>query len=247
MSFTRCAVCGTDVPVESRFCAHCGASLAASAVVTAPPVPAAAGIGEARHWPQALIGWSRALAARFRDPVVCGHVLVGMAVGLVVSNVVGAERAQAGIPLVTNFRSLYASPIGAWAAILTQSPLVALAVFLLFVLLRILLRRTWLAAAAIFLILTSFVVFGGPGLPLASSVVSFALALGVAMQWGLLALAVSMTMIASTNQTPLTSEFSVWYASRGLQEMVMIMAVALWCFYHALGRRKLLKTELLDA
>ena len=48
------------------------------------------------------------------------------------------------------------------------------------------------------------------------------------------------------NQTPLTSDFSVWYASRGLQEIVMIMAVAVWCFYHALGGRKLLQTELLD-
>ena len=82
--------------------------------------------------------------------------------------------------------------------------------------------------------------------PPASAVVSFALALAVAMQWGLLALAVSMTMIASTNQTPLTSDLSVWYASRGLQEIVMITAIALWCFYHALGGRKLLKTELLD-
>jgi hypothetical protein len=25
-----------------------------------------------------------------------------------------------------------------------------------------------------------------------------------------------------------------------------IMAIALWCFYHALGGRKLLKTQLLD-
>jgi hypothetical protein len=75
----------------------------------------------------------------------------------------------------------------------TQSPLLALAVFFRFVLLRIVLRRTWLAAAAIFIILTSFFVFGRPGMPLASSVVAFALALTVAMQWGLLALSVSVT------------------------------------------------------
>ena len=199
-----------------------------------------------RHWPQALIGWSRALAGRFRDPVVCGHILGGMAVGLVVGTVIVADRAQAGIPVVTNFRSLYANPIGAWAAILTQSPLIALTVFFLFVLLRILLRRTWLAAAAIFIMLTSLFVFGRPDLPLASTVVTFALALIVAMQWGLLALTITMTMIGSVNQTPLTSDFSVWYASRGLQEIAMIMAISLWCFYHALGGRKLLKAELLD-
>jgi hypothetical protein len=37
MPFTRCAECGTDVAVESRFCGHCGANLVASALVTAPP------------------------------------------------------------------------------------------------------------------------------------------------------------------------------------------------------------------
>jgi serine/threonine-protein kinase len=199
-----------------------------------------------RHWPQALIGWSRALAGRFHDPVVCGHILVGMAVGLVVGNIAVVDRAQ-GIPLVTNFRSLYANPIGAWAALLTQSPLFALSVFFLFVLLRILLKRTWLAAAAVFVVLTSFFVFGPPGIPLPSALVTFALMLTVAMRWGLLAVAVSMATLGSMYQTPLTADFSVWYASRGLQEIVMIMAVALWCFYHALGGRKLLKTELLDA
>jgi len=121
-----------------------------------------------RHWPQALIGWSRALAGRFRDPVVCGHILVGMAVGLVVSNIAVVDRAQAGIPLVTNFRSLYANSIGAWAALLTQSPLFALSLFFVFVLLRILLKRTWLAVAVVFIVLTSFFVFGPPGVPLAS-------------------------------------------------------------------------------
>ena len=35
-SNTRCLSCGTDVPGESRFCAHCGANLALSAVITAP-------------------------------------------------------------------------------------------------------------------------------------------------------------------------------------------------------------------
>ena len=204
-----------------------------------------------RHWPQALIGWSRALAGRFRDPVVCGHILVGMAVGLVVSNIVVADRSLAGIPLVADPRSLYASQIGAWAAGVTQNTLLALTLFLVFVLLRILLRRTWLAMAAIAIIaLTAFFVFGRssvPGLPLASVVVRLALELTVAMHWGLLALAVDMTTIRSmTSLTPLTSDFSAWYASRELQEIAMIVAVALWCFYHALGGRKLLKTELLD-
>ena len=37
MAFTRCASCGAEVASEGRFCAHCGASLAASAVVTAAP------------------------------------------------------------------------------------------------------------------------------------------------------------------------------------------------------------------
>ena len=199
-----------------------------------------------RHWPQALIGWSRVLAGRFRDPVVCGHTLVGMAVGLVVSHIIVADLSLAGIPVVTDFRSLYASPIGAWAASVGQNPLFALALFFVFVLLRILLRRTWLAAAAIFIIVASLFLFQRGDLGPASAMVRFALELTVAMQWGLLALTVNMATRASILGTPITSDFSVWYASRGVLEIAMIMAIALWCFYHALGGRKLLKTQLLD-
>ncbi len=37
MEYPRCPACGTTVAAASRFCASCGANLAASAVVTAPP------------------------------------------------------------------------------------------------------------------------------------------------------------------------------------------------------------------
>ena len=37
MPSTRCSSCGSEIAVESRFCPACGANLAASAVVTAPP------------------------------------------------------------------------------------------------------------------------------------------------------------------------------------------------------------------
>src|SRR4029079_10807994 len=37
MSSVRCFACGSVVAAASRFCANCGANLAASAVVTAPP------------------------------------------------------------------------------------------------------------------------------------------------------------------------------------------------------------------
>ena len=50
MAYTRCPACGAEGVAESRFCATCGANLAASAVVTVPPVTDRGGPAQAGHY-----------------------------------------------------------------------------------------------------------------------------------------------------------------------------------------------------
>jgi hypothetical protein len=38
-----------------------------------------------RRWPQAIIGWSRMIAGRLRDPIVGGEILVGTVAGVAVT------------------------------------------------------------------------------------------------------------------------------------------------------------------
>jgi hypothetical protein len=205
-----------------------------------------------RHWPQVLIAWSRALAGRFRDPVVCGHILVGMAVGFVVGNLDTAIRWFSGVPYLTNPLSLYASRIGAWATDVSLSPLLALFMFATFVIARLVLRRTWLAAAAVFLFVSGN--FLAQALPIGLSayvvviiVMRTTIEVGLAARFGLLALAANIAINrAITGLSPFTPDFSAWYAPQGLLHIGFMLGIALWCFRHALGGRTLLRPDLLD-
>ena len=205
-----------------------------------------------RHWPQALIAWSRALAGRFRDPVVCGHVLVGMAAGFAIGNLRTAIRWFSGGPFESNPVSSDANRIGAWAADLAIMLLGSLVLCFAFVLLRLLLRHTWMAGVVVVAAIAGlalsadFSVWPSVYLPLfvlAGIVLGFA----VAMRLGLLALAGTMMITgALTGRYPITADFSVRYASQGLLQIGFILVIALWCFHHALAGRRLLKPDLLD-
>ena len=44
---------------------------------------------------------------------------------------------------------------------------------------------------------------------------------------------------------PLTSDFSAWYADKGLIVVGLVLALAAWSFRNALGGRKILQGDLL--
>jgi hypothetical protein len=206
-----------------------------------------------RHWPQVLIGWSRALAGRFRDPVVCGHILVGMAVGFAAGSTLIAVHWLSGVPFTTDARGLYANLIGGWAADVGETPLTALVVCFIFVLLRVVLRRTWLAAVAVFALVGSVFLPGyyavWPSMYVPVIVAArLALEMTAGMRFGLLAFAANMILLRTlTGRYPITPDFSSWYASQGLLAIGFLLVIAVWCFRHALGGRRLLKADLLDA
>jgi hypothetical protein len=45
-----------------------------------------------RFWPQLLIGWTRLLSGRFRDPVVGRDVLVGVAAGMIAASLIASRE-----------------------------------------------------------------------------------------------------------------------------------------------------------
>ena len=138
--------------------------------------------------------------------------------------------------------------IASWFADVSGPPLIALGLFVLFLLLRVVLRRTWLAALPVILLLTGFAT--GPqgfaastplfGLPIAL------LMLVLSMRFGMLAFAVAFIATSSFTRYPVTSNFSAWYAPLGLMEVALVLAMTVWCFRNALGGRKVWKGEFLD-
>ena len=106
-----------------------------------------------RIWPQLLISWSRLQSGQLRDPILGRDLLVGLAGGLAVFVLIGlAEAIPAWLGSVTPDFGLHQPSISnsSYLAFLSELCLMMIAVTLVFhlfflLILRVLLRRQWLA------------------------------------------------------------------------------------------------------
>jgi len=203
-----------------------------------------------RHWPQALIGWTRALGGNFRDPMVAGHILVGIAAGAVLALIFMAQGYLRGNLL--GIPTLEAkTAVADWFNV-TTSPIVALLYFFIFLLLRLVLRRTWIAVIAA-VALAVFANLAGPAAAGTLSPAVVVLGLGISLyvavgvRFGVLALAAMLFALLSFQRYPLTPNFSAWFAPLGLLNLALMMAIVVWCFKNALGGRKVFKSDILES
>jgi hypothetical protein len=74
-----------------------------------------------------------------------------------------------------------------------------------------------------------------------------AFAMWVLLGFGVLPLVTGALVHATMLRFPITSDFSAWYSGASLVALGMILALAVWSFRHALGGRRLFKTDLLEA
>ena len=119
-------------------------------------------------------------------------------------------------------------------------------VFFVFFLLRLVLRNTWVAAAALIALDVCLNLAAGATL---FTIVYFALlscvALWIMIRFGILPLTLAF-LSGRTGQAPLTSDLSAWYADKGLIIVALVLALAVWSFRNALGGRKVLKGDFLE-
>lgn len=108
---------------------------------------------------------------------------------------------------------------------------------LLLLLLRMILRKTWLAAAVLVALVAAF---AGPVVGLYA--IPF---VWVMIRYGVLPSALTLVVAAETNNWPLTSDLSAWYADKGLIVVALLVALAAWAFRNALAGRKVLQGDLL--
>ena len=198
-----------------------------------------------RRWPQTLIAWSRLLSGRVRDPLVGREVLFGVlfAIGWGVlggtRNWIGFRRGEApkwGGKLDALLGTRFVA--GNLLQPALQALTLALGFFLFIFLLRLALRKQWIAACA-------FVIIGGGQQALRSNNLAvdvpltfaiYALLVVILMRFGVLALAVCIFV---TNSLPsvLTTDLSAWYGSGSLGVVLMVVALGAWGFHTALGGR----------
>ena len=190
-----------------------------------------------RNWPDALISWVRIVGGRFRDPLVASHVLAGVCAGLVFA-LLGEATIWATNDLVTS-RSIGVSLSGARFLIgillgdLNVSAFAVTGAILVLVLLRSLVRRTWVADA-LFVVLMASVSFSSPAL-IPHAVLLFSTYIWILRRFGLLALAALMCTAYLARTLPLA--VASWYTGLSLTTPIVIASVAAWSLYAILASR----------
>jgi hypothetical protein len=195
-------------------------------------------------WPRLLLGWSRLLSGHLRDPKVGTDVLIGVIFGVVLfaNDVARATVLQrfgwaAPFPMFgrrLDILSSSGSLFGAWVDFGRSSVQGALLCVLLIVLLRLVLRRNWLALplATVLISATGLTYMGGSGpwLPL-FPLISGALTVLVAVRFGLLALVVARIVWNFLYGVPLTFDFSHWSATPSNWTLALLAGLIMFAFY----------------
>jgi len=208
-----------------------------------------------RKWPQALISWSRLLSGRIRDPLVGCDLLVGLLCGCSLTllfqlrTVVNARAGGAPPAFVTPDTLLGVRYLGSqFLETLIESVGVSLMLFFLFFLLRVLVRREWIAGAIFVLLFASFSALRGnyhvtDGI---TGVLVWTLFIVLLLRFGLLAVTAAMVTESALLSFPITSNLSSWYSNASLFILVSVAVLAVYAFRLSLAGRPLFQEGLLN-
>jgi hypothetical protein len=212
-----------------------------------------------RLWPRLLVSWARLISGRLRDPLVGRDLLVGALTGI------GLTALASGIQYAASRFGLANLPpsISATVASLSLTGLqlavsgsvcliYTLNVFVMVLVLRLLLQRTWLAVLiSVLLISGTFTLQSAP-----TSGWLVAVLLGVVfipgliltiMRFGLLAGTTAMFVLFTMSSAAGTLDLSSWYASRALVPMVFLATILIYGAATALGGKPIFGDPLREA
>jgi len=195
-----------------------------------------------RRWPDVLVSWARISAGQFRDPVVGRDVLIGALVGVACLLVVRVnEIVAARFEPYVKEHTLLGIRFAAAGTIdyLVAAVIYPLAFLFLQVLLRAILRKEWLAAAA-FVALFVFLQVVGSQTPLLDAGFRFLVvggALLVLIRFGLVTYATAYFVQNLLDAFPITRDVSAWYAPSGMFAVIVVAAIAIYGFQTTLEGR----------
>jgi hypothetical protein len=200
-----------------------------------------------RFWPDALLGWTRLMSGRVRDPRVGRELLIGLVFGAIavlfdLSKLVPMALGWRipgltvgnGLPYLNGVPSLLAQWLNIVIESLSSAPVVAL----VFLVPRLLLKRPRTALVVGFLALLLLMnrgnVISGNWFDRYNNV-GFTLLLSfVIHRYGLLATATTMFVDNIFIDTPLTTNLAAWWSAPMIASLILLSAVA--CFAYAAAR-----------
>jgi len=201
-----------------------------------------------RRWPATLVSWTRLLAGRWRDAMVGRDLLAGALVGtlaIAFTRMLLLAPGWFGQMLSTPSGGPLGELLGGRFLLSSASAGIvfaasnALAYLFLLFLCRLLLKRDWLAGAAVVALFSAFFALQSDTLVLTaiSEVARNAARVVLVIRFGLLALLVSEFFLFVLAWFPLTTEASAWYAGISFAGFALLFLVAFFGFYTSLGGR----------
>ncbi|HYC89337.1 MAG TPA: serine/threonine-protein kinase [Thermoanaerobaculia bacterium] len=197
-----------------------------------------------RRWPHLLIGWTRVLGGRFRDPLVGAELLLGVTAGVVawvLSDVllfaIGDHELRNALsyPAVQSRLGVFYAPLRVAATAVGYG----LGIALILLVCRLVFRRdapAWIAALAICVAANTT-----PRLGWIAASTTFMLLMLLAFRFGgLLALVAAFFCAYSVGWPPLTLDPSEWYFFRTLVALLIPAALAVYGFRAAMAGKPLL-------
>lgn len=215
-----------------------------------------------KRWPQVLISWSRLLAGRFRDPLVGRDILVGVVIGVFgwfVSR--GLDQVflwVGGAPAIPQMPWPIAVLIGTryqiGSMLIVQPIPMALSFLFLFLGLRVILRKQWIAVACICSILvfpdllsswnemtpTQLIVF------LAKDMAFLITMLVALLRFGLLS-TIAFLYADRFVQYPFVLGLSGWQSTTSWMALAILGAMCGYSCYTSMAGRPLFRDELIEA
>jgi serine/threonine-protein kinase len=207
-----------------------------------------------RHWPQAIISWSRLLAGRLRDPLLGRDLLTGVILGIVWCVIVDlsllAILRLGGGPILGRTEYLRGGRhiLGAWLEQVVSSLQGALLFFFVLFLFRVLLRRPWLATTAFVALFATSRILGNEHalVQIPTSIAIFGIVAFAAVRFGLVALVAGLFTVDLIVNTPMAASLSSWHATATAFVFLSVLGFAAWGFYTSLGGRPLWSGQLFD-
>jgi len=199
-----------------------------------------------RYWPQTLITWTRVLGGRFRDPMVGRDLLFAVLFGLAYCALIIAFEALDKEPsgdftllnLLGGRMVAYGTLTHVFQALISGPEF-----FLLIFLLRVVLRRQWLAAVAFVALWTSLQLTQSGGnlwVRAAFFALIYTLLVVILLRFGLFALVVTVFLIDWINQALLTTDLGSWYGLSSMFVLLVVGAMTAFGFWTSLGSRKMI-------
>jgi len=196
-----------------------------------------------RYWPTALISWSRFRAGQIRDPLVASHLLIGISTVLVWEVIFWAIFAAGGRvirgwePLPAAVAALNSSRhfVAVLFSQVTEGIFLSLAILVFVALLRLWIRRLWLADLLASVLVSSYVFVASSNtlqniLAVVLNIAFVYIVLWMLRRFGLMAAMAVIITDQILSWAPPIGIFS-WYGGRSLLTLAIPASVAAWAFW----------------